>query len=217
MLFLNFRGALLVATLGLFNLASCLAAATPSSTDLHTFFGEVRAIDLAARTLTIQSGGKSFVFQITDQTKISSRNEYVRLDKIKRGQGATVLMRVGEGNKGIAVKIRFEHDASRAAALSLFSVKTSRGETISGIAVSNLVAYEPPDDIFNRGISYGARKLGLFLLAVKSDGTIARATALKSEGDNELDARAVKWLMKWRFLPNSVVEARIPVAISQGF
>ena len=42
------------------------SAETDSSAPLHTFYGEVKAIDLAAKTITIKSGGKSFVFHVPD-------------------------------------------------------------------------------------------------------------------------------------------------------
>lgn len=186
-------------------------AQAPSSAPLHTFNGEVKAVDLAARTITIKANGKSFVFYITNETKISSFNGYISLEKVQRGQGATVVMRLGEGNKGIAVQIRFEDDASRSRLLSLYSARTVRGEMISGIAVSNLVAYQPPDTGFNRGIDFGGNKLRMFRLAVQPDGTVLSATPFKSFGNEDMDTRAAQWLKKWRFHPNSVTEVRIPM------
>lgn len=141
-------------------------AQAPSSAPLHTFYGAVQAVDLAARTITINANGKSFVFYITNETKISSFNGYISLGKVQRGQGATVVMRLGEGNKGIAVQIRFEDDASRSQLLSLYSARTVRGEMITGVAFNNLVAYRPPDAGFNRGIDYGGNKLRMFRLSV---------------------------------------------------
>jgi hypothetical protein len=147
-------------------LGSGSAAVVPSA-PLHTFHGEVKAVDLAAKTITIKSGGRSFVFHVTDETKISGRNSYVRLDTIKRGEGALVVMRLGEGNKGIAVNIRFDADASLAKYLSLFSARTTRGEMISGLAVNNFVAHQPPDDAFVRGLDLGPTKLRMFRLSVQ--------------------------------------------------
>jgi hypothetical protein len=190
-------------------------AQTDSSSALHTFYGEVKSIDLAAKTLTIKSNGRSFVFYVTAETKISSPNGYVRLDTVKRGQGAAVVMRLGEGNKGIAVRIRFDADASQVKFIALFSAKTIRGEMISGIAVKNLVAYQPPDTAFVRGLDLGGTKLRMFRLSVRPDGTVASASPFVSFGYEELDTRAVKWLMQWRFQSNSVTEARIPVVWSR--
>lgn len=188
------------------------SAETPSSAPLHTFYGEVKAVDLASKTITIKSHVRTFVFHITDETKISSRHGYIRLDKVQRGQGATVVMRLGEGNVGIAVAIRFDADASLAKSLALYSARTTRGEMISGIAVNNFVAYEPPVLPINRGFDLGPNTLRMFRLSVRPDGTVASATPYVSLGNTELDARAAKWLMKWRFHPNSVTEVRMPVS-----
>lgn len=189
------------------------AAAEVPSSPLHTFYGEVKAVDLKARTLTIKSGGKSFVFYVTDETKLSG--ESVRLDTITRGQGAAVVMRLGEGNKGIAVNIRIDADASFSQALSLYSARTTRGEMISGIAVFSFVVFEPPAHEFVRGLDFGKPKVRMFRLSVLPDGTVASATPYESFGYQELDARGEKWLKKWKFRPNSVTEVRIPVVSSQ--
>jgi hypothetical protein len=192
-----------------------LSGSAQTDTPLHTFYGEVKAVDLKAKTLTIKSGGKSFVFYVTDETKMSGENRFVRLDTIKRGQGAAVVMRLGEGNKGIAVNIRIDLDASFAQSLALFSARTPRGEMISGIAVFSFVVYEPPADAYIRGLDLGSTKVRMFRLSVLPDGTVASATPYVSFGYQELDARAEKWLKRWKFRPNSVTEVRIPMVHSQ--
>lgn len=58
-------------------LGSGSTTAAPSG-PLHTFYGEVKAVDLAAKTITIKSHVRTFVFHITDETKISSPNGYIR-------------------------------------------------------------------------------------------------------------------------------------------
>lgn len=194
--------------------AGFTSAKAASSDPLHTFYGEVKAVDLAGKTITIKSGGKRFVFHVTDETKITGPSGLVRLDKVKPGGGAAVVMRLGEGNIGIAVMIRIDANADLSKLLSLYSARTVRGETISGLAVHNFVADEPPPDAFNRGIDFGSRT-GMFVVSVLPDGTVAKVTALKSLGYDELDVRAVKWLRKWRFRPNSVTEVRMPVAASR--
>jgi hypothetical protein len=195
---------------GFLTLGSALAK-TDSSGPLHTFSGEVKAIDLTAKTITIKSHVRTFVFRFTDETKISSPYGYISWDKVQRGQGATVMMRLGEGNVGIAVKIYFDADASGAKFLALYSARTTQGEMISGIAVANFVAYEPPALPVNRGLDLGPNKLRMFRLSVRPDGTVASATPYVSFGNEDLDRRAIKWLMKWRFHPNSVTEVRMPV------
>jgi TonB family protein len=190
---------------------------TDSSSPLHTFIGEVKAIDLAAKTITIKSNGRTFVFHFTNETKISSFRRYVTWDQIRPGQGASVVMRLGEHSEGIAVRIRFDDDASHAKSLSLFSAKTTRGEMIVGVAVANLVDYEPPAEGFKRALDLGPSKLRMFRLSVQPDGTVSSATPFVSFGQEELDTRAARWLKKWRFRPNSVTEVRIPVSFTHSF
>jgi hypothetical protein len=201
---------LVAIVLSFFTIAHSLAQ-TDSSAPLHTFYGEVKAVDLKAKTITIKSHVKTFVFHITDETKISARNSYISLDKVQRGQGATVVMRVGEGNIGIAVAIRFDADASLTKELALYSARTVRGEMISGLAVNNFVVYQPPELGFVRAIDLGPNKLRMYRLEVRPDGTVASATPYVSFGVEELDTRAAKWCMKWRFRPNSVTEVRLPM------
>jgi TonB family protein len=186
-----------------------------ASGPLHTFFGEVKAIDLARKTITIKSNGKSFLFHITNETKISSPHGYVRLEKIQRGQGAAIVMRPGAGGIGVALSIRFDASAGMANFLALYSVKTTRGEIISGMAFNNYVVHEPRGDAWKGGVTYERGHASMFLLSVRPDGTVSDVKPLRGLGHAELDARAVKWLRQWRFLPNSITEARMPVAHSQ--
>ena len=201
---------------------SCLAQIAiaeekPSTAQRHIFYGEVTAVDLTAKTLTIRSGGKSFVFHYTDETKISSFREYIRWDKVRRGQGATVEMRVGSHGEGIALKVRFDDAAVPDTVLSQYSVRTIKAETISGIAVSNYVAEEPKSERFVRAASIGTPTVGIFVLSVQPDGMVSSVRPLQSMASNEANERAAAWLRRWRFQPNSVTEARIPVAITRGY
>src|SRR5688572_6964937 len=130
--------------------AACLLAfawtTKVPAAELHTFYGDVKAVDLAARTITIKSINKSFVFHVTDETKMTSRRGPIRLANVQRGQGAAVVMRLGQGGIGIAVKIHFDLGPSAARMQSLYGVKTTGGEIITGMAVNNYVVYKPPDE-----------------------------------------------------------------------
>jgi TonB family protein len=193
-------------------LAGFVSAKEASDNGLHTFYGEVVAIDQAAKVIQLKTGNQRFLFHYNDQTKISSPNGHVRLDRIMRGTGAAVAMRVGEGNAGIAVVIRFVPDASQSQTLALISARTVRGETITGIAVSNFVDYQPSADAWAGGPSLETRKNpGVFVLSVAPDGTVSSVTLRQSTGYPELDARAEKWMKKWRFRPNSVTEVQLPM------
>jgi TonB family protein len=179
---------------------------------LHTFYGEVVAIDQARKVLQIKSGNQRFLFHYNDQTRITSTSGSVRLDRILRGTGAAVVMRVGEGNAGIALQIRFVPNANKMESLALISARTVRGDNIKGIAVSNFVDYEPPDDAWSGGPTLENRKNpGVFVLAVAADGTVSNVTVRVSTGYPELDARAQRWMKKWRFRPNTLTEVQLPM------
>jgi TonB family protein len=197
-------------------LAGFTSASEKSDTGLHTFYGEVVAIDQAKKVLQLKTGNQRFLFHYNDQTKISSWRGHVSLDKITRGTGAVVIMRVGEGNAGVAVVIRFLPDASQLKSLSLISAKTVRGETITGLAVNNFVEYEPPGEEWTGGATLGRQNnAGQFVLSVAPDGKVVSVAIRQSTGYPELDARADKWMRRWRFHPNSVTEVRLPMFFSQ--
>lgn len=111
--------------------------AAPAANDLHTFYGIVKAVDPAGKTINLKSGGKSFVFLVTNETKISGRYGAANLDKIRPGYGAAIVMRVGEGGHGIARTIRFDPTAGVTSAL--YSLKTPRGEIVSGMEFNSYV------------------------------------------------------------------------------
>jgi hypothetical protein len=195
------------------NLAGFVSANYAADSGLHTFYGEVVAIDQAAKVIQLKSGNQRFLFHYNDQTRMSTTNGHVRLDKITRGTGAAVIMRVGEGNAGIALVIRFVPDASRMETLKIISAKTVRGETITGIAVSNFVEYEPPADAWAGGPTLENRKNpGVFVAHVAPDGTVSSVGVRTSTGYPEMDARGEKWLKKWRFHPNSLTEVQLPMS-----
>jgi TonB family protein len=195
-------------------LTSFVSAKDASDSGRHTFYGEVVAIDQAAKVIQLKNGNQRFLFHYNDQTKISSSSGPVRLDRIPRGTGAAVVMRVGEGNTGIALVIRFVSAPSEP--ITLFSAKTVHGETIHGNAVNNFIDYKPPADEWSGGATLARRNnTGLFVLSIAADGTVSNVTVRTSTGYPELDARAGKWMKKWRFRPNSLTEVQLPMYFSQ--
>lgn len=192
-------------------------AGLPSATasDLHTFYGDVTAVDLAAKRITIRSNRRTFVFHITNETKMTTRRGPIRLENVQRGQGAAVVMRLGQGGIGIAVQIHFDLGRSSASVQSLYGVKTTSGEIITGMAVNNFVISKPPDEAWSTGITYDSLRPSMFVLTVQPDGAVAEARPVQGTGYRELDERAVRWFKKWRFRPNSVVEARMPFGYYQ--
>ena len=197
-------------------LTSFVSAKDASDSERHTFYGEVVAIDQAAKVIQLKNGNQRFLFHYNDQTKMSSSSGPVRLDQILRGTGAAVVMRVGEGNAGIALVIRFVPEPSKLKPIALFSAKTVHGETIHGNAVNSFIDYKPPDDEWSGGATLARRNnTGLFVLSIAADGTVSNVTVRTSTGYPELDGRAEKWMKKWRFRPNSLTEVQFPMYFSQ--
>ena len=199
-------------------LLSLLVAAFPlvaSSAELHTFYGDVMAVDVAAKKITIKSNGRPFVFHVTNETKMTSRRGPIRLANVQRGQGAAVVMRLGPGGIGVAVQIHFDLGPSAANWQSLHGVKTTGGEIVTGMAFNNYVVSTPPDEAWSTGITYEKLRASMFVLTIQRDGTVADVKAVQGTGYRELDERAVRWFKKWRFRPNSVVEARMPYGYFQ--
>ncbi len=178
------------------------------------FYGDIVAVD--PHTITIKSGGKRLVFQITEETKITGRDRPLQLDQIKPGNGATVLMKLGPGNVGVAVRIRVDVGASLSKSLKLYAARTIHGEVISGMAINNYIAYQPPDDGWMGGATLERDySNGVFLLEVRPDGTVSEVKVVKSMGYNELNVHAIRWFKQWRFQPNSVKEVQMPMSYFQ--
>lgn len=200
-----------LAAVALLFLLGLATAQTAFCEEVHIFSGEVRSVDLAAKTITITSGGKSFVFHVTPETKLSSYFGHVRLDTIERGEGATVVMKLGPGNIGIAQKISIAPSALGAKITFYYSAKTIDGDTVYGNAVANYVAYEPPEDAWSTTKEYRRYSGAMFLLIVQRDGSVSEVRPLASLGYTELDEHAIRWFKRWKFRPNSVTEVRMPM------
>lgn len=191
--------------------SECAFGKEASSGEYYSFYGDVLAVD--PHSITIKSGGKRLVFQINQETRISDRNRTVSLDQVKPGGSATVMMKLGQGNAGIAVRIRFDSEANVPKSLKLYAARTITGEVISGMAVSNFVSYQPPNDGWKGGPSLeGDYHEGVFVIEVQRDGNVSQVKMVKSLGDRKLDLHAIDWLKKWRFKPNTVSEVQMPVS-----
>jgi TonB family protein len=194
-----------------------LSAKEKSDTGLHTFYGDVVLIDPSRKIIELKTGNQRLVFHYNEQTRISSTLGEASLDKVTRGTAAAIVMRLGEGNEGIATAIRFVPNASRTQTLSLISARTVHGETITGVAVGKFVQYQPPADAWSGGANFErGNNAGLFVLSVAADGTVSNVQVRQSTGYPELDSRAEHWMKKWRFHPNSVTEVQLPMYFSQS-
>jgi TonB family protein len=199
-------------------LVSFLSAKDAPDTGLHTFYGQVELIDPAKKVVVIQSHKQRLVFHYNEQTRISSTLGEVHMDRVIRGTHAAVVMRLGEGNVGIATEIRFVPYPSWVQTLALISARTVHGETINGAPVGKFVVYKPENDGWTGGPSFERRNnAGLFVLSVAADGTVANVAVRQSCGYSELDARAQNWMKKWRFKPNSLTEVQLPMFFTETY
>jgi TonB family protein len=52
---------------------------------------------------------------------------------------------------------------------------------------------------------------GVFILRVRPDGTVAKVDTLRSTGHRLLDDASIKAFSRWRFIPGSVTNLKVPV------
>jgi TonB family protein len=199
-------------------LVSFLSANAAPDTGLHAFYGQVVLIDPAKKLIVIQSHKQRLVFHYNEQTRLSSTLGEVHMDRVIRGTNAVLVMRLGEGNVGIATEIRLVPSPSWAQTRALISARTVHGETINGPPVGKFVVYKPEITGWTGGASFERRNnAGLFVLSVAADGTVANVAVRQSTGYSELDTRAQNWMKKWRFKPNSVIEVQLPMFFTQTY
>jgi TonB family protein len=175
---------------------------------VFVFRGRIQTVDAAARTFTLQAEKKTYVFSVTDQTKIARDGAIQTFSGLKRGQDAEVEMRIGPDGKGVALSVDLI-SAANSIVRSLFAATTPSGKTLSGEQIKPLVLYANwPPDRYTR--VHWHLKIGVFLLGVRSDGTVEKVEKLQSTGHSGLDGDLVATFMKWRFRPNSVTSVRVP-------
>jgi TonB family protein len=92
---------------------------------------------------------------------------------------------------------------------SLFAATTPSGQHLSASQIAPLVRRQYwPAGTYTR--THWHLKIGVFLLNVRSDGTVSNVEILQSTGHKILDANCVSAFSKWQFQPNSVKEVRLP-------
>lgn len=197
---------------------SFLSAKETSDRGLYTFYGQVQLIDPARKVIVIQGRTQRLVFHYSEQTRISSTLGEVHMDRVVRGTAAAVVMRLGEGNIGIATEIRFVPSPSWAQTLALISARTMQGQTINGAAVFKLLVDRPETDAWSGGAPLARRdNAGLFVLSVAPDGTVTNVAVRQTCGYPELDARAQRWMKRWRFKPNTLTEVQLPMFFTETY
>jgi hypothetical protein len=190
--------------------------AARAANKLFVFHGKIKAVDTAARTFTLQAKKQSYVFVITDRTRIVRNGKAQKFADLKQGQLAEVEMQIGPGGKGMAVSVKLGFYTSRELDIraeelkwqSWFSATTPSGKTLYGRDFVRLIAHLPLWEPIAVPTS-GPVSAGLFRLSVRPEGTISNVEILHSTGDKRLDEWTMRWAKKWRFRPNSVVQARI--------
>ena len=176
------------------------------------------SVDPAHRTLVVSLGSR-FVFHVPVSTPIAFRNgTSTDFSAVKVGQLVDIVARRDAQDwtaTKIALPARGLHLAESKPGVPFFgdrfSVKTSAGKTVTGLAARSYVLYSPPEQFVNRGIDLGNHS-GMFLLSIRPDGTVAKVEVLRSLAVRELDERALSRLARMKFRPGSITEARLPVS-----
>jgi hypothetical protein len=89
----------------------CLTFGGPVSAannKLFVFHGKIQAVDATARTFTLQVDKQSYVFVVTDQTKIVTKGKTQKFADLKQDQSAEVEMKIGPGGKGMAIRLGWD-------------------------------------------------------------------------------------------------------------
>ncbi len=216
----RFSVVLLSGILGL-SFAVAANAAQNANNKLFVFHGKIQAVDTAARTFTLQMNERSYVFVVTDQTRIVRNGKAQQFADLKQGQPAEVEMKIGPGGKGMAVSVTLGLDSRESSSSvrasqfqSLFAATTPDGKTISWPELRRLVVQWPVFPVLP-SMESGPFKTGVFLLSVRPDGTVSNVEMLHSVGYDRLDKRAAQWTMEWRFRPNSVLQVRVAIQFSR--
>jgi TonB family protein len=112
---------------------------------------------------------------------------------------------------------RIEHPFALSAAQwqSLFAATTPGGQQLSAHQIAPLVLQQ----FWPAGTETRTNwhlKIGVFILAVSSDGTVSQVEILRSTGHPGIDRNVMSAFGKWRFRPNSVKEVRMPAYFTRS-
>ena len=99
---------------------------------------------------------------------------------------------------------------SQSDVLGLFAATTPSGKRLGAAALRPLVLYGRMPATMGTWSRNYRLKVGVFLLAVRAEGTVAKVEMLQSTGQRGLDGEIISHLKNWRFRPNSVAEVRVP-------
>ena len=99
---------------------------------------------------------------------------------------------------------------------TLFAGTSPTGKRLSAAELNPLVVHGPRPPSNLRVVGYMNLKIGVFLLTVRSDGTVTKVETLQSTGAALADSEVKNTFKKWRFRPNSVSAVRVPAYYNRG-
>ena len=119
-------------------------------------------------------------------------------------------------------RVNFFHRAAIAILLGLFAAradpasdaKPARG-TVEYAKTHAL--YAPPPQLSPEVRARHLSGKGLFVLHIRSDGTVSDVQALQSTGHEELDAASIAAFSKWRFYPGQLKAVKIPITYTSRY
>ena len=194
---------------------------TQAAGKVFVFNGKIESVNAGAGSFTLSGDGKAYAFQMTSETKVTWNGKPLSSSILRSGQHAEVEMKIGANGKGIATSVRLASPwtpyssgpptaLSAPMAESLFAATTPGGRRLSAPEIKPLIVYATWPTSTHRVTGYLRIKPGVFLLSVRSDGTVEKVEILQSIGHRGADADMIKALSRWRFRPGSVKEVRVP-------
>jgi TonB family protein len=93
---------------------------------------------------------------------------------------------------------------------SLLAGTTPQGKTLSADQVKPLMLHAPSPPASLGVVGYTNLRIGVFLLKVRTDGTVSQIEVLQSTGAAIADSEVKNTFRKWRFRPGSLSEVRVP-------
>jgi TonB family protein len=188
----------------------------------YIFNGRIQEVNAGAGTFTLSGDGKLYAFRTTSGTKVTWNGNPLKTSDLKAGQEAEVEMKLAADGKGDATSVKVDspwaprnarsrQGLSAPQANSIWAATTPAGQRLTADEIRPLILHSKWPKAAHSVIGYLRLKPGVFLLSIRSDGTVANVESLQAIGHPGADADVIKALRTWRFRPNSVKEVRVPV------
>jgi TonB family protein len=187
----------------------------------YVFNGKIQEVNAGAGTFTLSGDGKLYAFRVTNGTNVTWNGKPLKTSDLKPGQEAEVEMKLAADGKGDATSVKVDspwtprpglsrQGLSGPQANSIWAATTPAGKRLTADEIRPLILSSQWPTAVHRVIGYRRLKPGVFLLSVRSDGTVANVETLQAVGHPGADADVIKALRTWRFRPNSLKEVRVP-------